>query len=63
LLGTFLCGLLNLIFVCCNWQEAKKPFLCYIGGTALLVLSIISMPNLTKGPLSPNAPPPAVNAR
>jgi hypothetical protein len=48
LLGSFLCGLINLIFICCHWQEARKPFFCYLAGVALFVASAIAVPNFVR---------------
>lgn len=57
LVGTFLCGLLNLIFILCNWNEAKKPFYCYVGGIAMFAAWGITVPNLVN-----RTPPPKPNA-
>ena len=64
LVGSFICGLINLIFICSHWQEAKKPFLCYLAGVALFVASAMAIPNLvrTQSPDSANSPAP-VQAR
>lgn len=64
LVGSFVCGLINLIFICCHWQEAKKPFFCYLAGVCLFVASAMAIPNLvrTQSPDSANSSTP-VQAR
>jgi hypothetical protein len=44
--GSLVLPLVGLFFVIKYWADAKKPFLIYMGGNALLYLSVALVPNL-----------------
>lgn len=51
-LGSLLIGPVALVFTIMHWQVAKKPFLISLGGTVLLIVAAMNMPQLTDGSMA-----------
>ena len=43
-IGTLLLPIITLIFVFMHWDDAKKPFMIYLAGIALVVLGVLIGP-------------------